>query len=275
MVIGTAAIATRTAVSLSQHAERAGANGLIVNPQSYWLPTQDELFEHYRAIGKAVSIPVMVYNSPGTTKVDMSPAFIARLAGEFDHFVAVKESSGDIRRIQDILSLNPLQAREERIWAYLCHFDGLEYMRARWPIPDDDKEAVKHILTHYFATSARAIERDNGISRLWWMGFIANRAQGLKLAEALKVLMYRADVRANIIERPTTSASVPVFSAILRQLKSSFGGKKHLHEREYFRACMKEINSVGGVQLLDSLGSGHLDNLMKSIISSRLGLTKI
>jgi 4-hydroxy-tetrahydrodipicolinate synthase len=105
VVIGTAAIATRTAVSLSHHAERAGANGLIVNPQSYWLPTQDELFEHYRAIAKAVSIPIMVYNNPGTTKVDMSPTFIARLAGEFDHFVAVKESSGDIRRIQDILSL--------------------------------------------------------------------------------------------------------------------------------------------------------------------------
>lgn len=174
-----------------------------------------------------------------------------------------------------LANLNPLQAREERIWAYLCHFDGLEYMRARWPIPDDDKEAIKHILTHYFATSARAIERDNGISRLWWMGFIANRAQGIKLAEALKVLMYRADVRANLIERPTTSASIPVFSAILRQLKFSFDGKKLLHERVNFRAFMKDINSVGGVQLLDSLSSGHLDNLMKNIISNRLGLTKI
>jgi len=171
--------------------------------------------------------------------------------------------------------LTPMQAREERIWVYLCHFNCLEYMRARWPIPDDDQVAVDHILTHYFAPSARAIERDNGISRLWWMGFIADRAEGLTQSEALDVLMYRADVRANVIERPTTGASVPVFSAVLRQLKSSFEGKKLLHERTHFRAFMKEINSTGGVQLLDSLSAVRLDALMDSIIADRLGLTEI
>ncbi|MCC7486176.1 MAG: dihydrodipicolinate synthase family protein [Burkholderiales bacterium] len=105
VVIGTAAISTRVAVALSKHAERAGADAIIVNPQSYWLPTEDELFDHYRAIARAVSIPVMVYNNPGTTKVDMQPKFIARLNKEFSHFVSVKESSGDIRRVQDILQL--------------------------------------------------------------------------------------------------------------------------------------------------------------------------
>lgn len=105
VVIGTAAIATRTAVELSQHAQRVGADAIIVNPQSYWTPTEDELFDHYAAIARAVDIPVMVYNNPGTTKVDMSPRFIAKLANEFDHFIAVKESSGDIRRVQDIILL--------------------------------------------------------------------------------------------------------------------------------------------------------------------------
>jgi Dihydrodipicolinate synthase/N-acetylneuraminate lyase len=104
-VIGTAAIATKTAVALSKHAERAGADAIIVNPQSYWLPTEDELFDHYAAIARAVSIPVMVYNNPGTTKIDMSPKFIARLNREFSHFVSVKESTGDIRRVQNILEL--------------------------------------------------------------------------------------------------------------------------------------------------------------------------
>lgn len=174
-----------------------------------------------------------------------------------------------------LAKLTPMQCREERIWAYKCHFDCLEYMRARWTIPDDDEEAVKHIMTHYFAVSARSIERDNGVSRLWWMGFIASRAEGVKLRDALKVLLYRADVRANIIERPTTSASIPVFSAILRQLKSSYSGRRLLYERIHFRAFMKEINSVGGVMLLDSLDSVHLDDLMGKIISDRLGLSKI
>lgn len=104
-VIGTAAISTKVAVALSKHAQRAGADAIIVNPQSYWLPTEDELFAHYGAIARAVDIPVMVYNNPGTTKIDMSPRFIARLNKEFSHFVSVKESSGDVRRVQNILQL--------------------------------------------------------------------------------------------------------------------------------------------------------------------------
>lgn len=105
VVIGTAAISTKVAVALSKHAERAGADAIIVNPQSYWLPTEDELFDHYGAIARAVNIPIMVYNNPGTTKIDMSPKFIARLHKEFSHFISVKESSGDIRRVQNILEL--------------------------------------------------------------------------------------------------------------------------------------------------------------------------
>lgn len=103
VVIHTAAIATKVAVALSKHAQQAGADAIIVNPQSYWLPTEEELFDHYRAIARAVDLPVMVYNNPGTTKIDMSPKFIARLNKEFPHFVSVKESSGDIRRVQNIL----------------------------------------------------------------------------------------------------------------------------------------------------------------------------
>ena len=171
--------------------------------------------------------------------------------------------------------LTPIQAREERIWAYLCHFDCLDYVRKRWPIPSDDEAAVKHILTHFFAKSLRATERDNALSRLWWMGMIAGRAEGVSREDTLEVLMYRADVRANVIERPTTGTSVPVFSAVVRQLKASFDGKKILHERAHFRAFMKEINSAGGVLLLDSLGKARLDGLMKEIISVRLGLNEV
>lgn len=171
--------------------------------------------------------------------------------------------------------LTPMQAREERIWSYLCHFDCLDYVRARWPVPNDDADAVKHILTHYFASAGRGTERDNGISRLWWMGFIADRVEGIGLSETLEVLMYKADVRANIIERPGSSTSVSVLSAILRQLKISYKGKRLLHERDPFRDFMKEINSIGGVQLLQSLSSSHLNKIMEKIISNRLGFSEI
>lgn len=106
VVVGTAAIATRTAVKLSQHAQSIGADAIIVNPQAYWSPTDDELLDHYRTIARSVSIPIMLYNNPGTTKVDMPPSFIARLGDEFEHVTAVKESSGDIRRVQNIIALS-------------------------------------------------------------------------------------------------------------------------------------------------------------------------
>jgi hypothetical protein len=101
--------------------------------------------------------------------------------------------------VYDALSaLTPLQAREERIWVFLTHTSCLDYTRARWPIPASTEKAVKHVKAHFFAPSLRAVERDNSISRLWWMGMIAGRATGLSADEALEVLMFRTDVRANV-----------------------------------------------------------------------------
>lgn len=105
VIIGASAITTRLSVALAKAAERAGADAIVVNPQSYWVPTEQELFDHYGALARAIDIPILVYNSPGTTKVDMSAKFIARLHREFSNCVAVKDSSGDIRRVQDILEL--------------------------------------------------------------------------------------------------------------------------------------------------------------------------
>jgi len=148
---------------------------------------------------------------------------------------------------ETLKNLTPLQAREERFWAFLCHFDCLGYVRERWPIPDKSSEKqIKHIQTHFFAASSRGLERDNAISRLWWMGYIASQAKGIELEEALAVFLHETDVRANVIERPTTSTSANVFSAILQVLKTSYNGKKLLHNRANFRPFMKEINRIGG-----------------------------
>lgn len=171
-----------------------------------------------------------------------------------------------------LATLTPSQAREERIWAYLCHFDLLEYVRTRWPIPANDDKAVGHILTHFFAKSSRDLERNNAVSRLWWMGMIAARVDGLTHDEVLRVLMYRSDVRANIIERPTTGSSSNIFSGIIRKLKTSYDGKRSLYVRETFRAFMKEINGDGGVVLLDALSPQRVDKLLESIVSDRLKL---
>jgi hypothetical protein len=207
------------------------------------------------------------------------------LAGEFDEDVLRNLNSPTHDELFDAENslllfdafklLTPLQAREERIWAYECHTRCLDYVRNRWPIPENDERAVKHIQTHFFAPTLRAIERDNGLSRLWWMGMIASRAEGITRENALKILMFRTDVRANLIERPTTSAGINVFSAVLKKLKESYDGKRILYQREVNRRFMKEINSIGGVKLLDSLSAEMLDNLMDEIVTNRLGLAEV
>lgn len=150
-------------------------------------------------------------------------------------------------------TLTPYLARDERLWVYLTHIIFLDYSRARWPIPDEDNRAVAHIKKHFFATGARGIERDNAISRLWWMALICSRVRTMPLERALKVFLHQTDVRANIVERPTTAQNINVLSSVLQKLGDSYEGDKGLYERERFRGMMKELNLKGGTKLLEVL----------------------
>src|SRR5262249_2682626 len=86
--------------------------------------------------------------------------------------------------------------------------------------------AGTHVRTHFFAKEHRQVERDNAGSRLWWMAHLCRRVKGLELRDSLNVLLYRADVRASIIERPTVSQNSNLFSAVIEKLRQSFEGKK-------------------------------------------------
>jgi hypothetical protein len=97
----------------------------------------------------------------------------------------------------------------------------------------------------------------------------------LNLYDALQAFLFRSDVRANIIERPTSSQLVGLFSAILRRLSDSFKGERRLFERRVFRRFMWEINSVGGFKLLDCLDATQIDAILDEIISERLKLSKL
>lgn len=162
--------------------------------------------------------------------------------------------------------ITPSLARDDRLWVYLTHVDLLEYSRSRWPIPVEEEAAVNHILKHFFVKGARGIERDNAISRLWWMAHISSRAQNLSLTEALQCLLFRSDVRANIIERPTTSQNPLLLSAILDKLNQSYQGDQKLFDRNKFRNFMIELNLLGGVKLLDSLDKVTIDNIVASLV---------
>jgi Family of unknown function (DUF6339) len=172
-----------------------------------------------------------------------------------------------MKMYQSLAGISQYLARDERLWIYLAHTHLLGYTRVRWPIPADDGKAIKHIQAHFFCVGARGIERDNTASRLWWMASLCNRTAEISLADALTCFLYQSDVRANIVERPTTSQNVTIFSAVLKKLHDSYNGDKALFGREKFRSIMKGLNLRGGVKLLAALPERTIERILEECIS--------
>ena len=101
--VGTMNAHTPTAVRYSKEAEKLGANGLMILPPYYYTPTDDEIFAYYQAISEAVSIPIMLYNNPFTSNVDMPVSLVARLTRAFENVRYIKEASMDVGRIFEIV----------------------------------------------------------------------------------------------------------------------------------------------------------------------------
>jgi 4-hydroxy-tetrahydrodipicolinate synthase len=103
VLVGTMDASTPKAVRFSREAEEQGADGLMIIPPYYYTPTEDEIFEYYRAICEAVDLPIMIYNNPVTSNVDMTAAFVARLTESFENIRYIKEASMDVGRVYDVV----------------------------------------------------------------------------------------------------------------------------------------------------------------------------
>jgi 4-hydroxy-tetrahydrodipicolinate synthase len=103
VLVGTTNAYTQNAVRYSREAEALGADGLMVAPPYYYTPTEDEILGYYRAISEAVSIPIMLYNNPVTTNVDMSAAHVAQLTASLENVRYIKEASLDVARVYDVV----------------------------------------------------------------------------------------------------------------------------------------------------------------------------
>ncbi len=104
VIAGAGGNSTAEAVALSKASESAGAQALLQVTPYYNKPTQEGLFRHFEAITSATSLPIILYNVPGRTSCDMLPATVARLA-DLPGIIAVKESTGDMRRASEVLEL--------------------------------------------------------------------------------------------------------------------------------------------------------------------------
>ena len=102
VIAGTGSNSTEEAISLTTHAEKAGANGALVVTPYYNKPTQEGLYQHYKAINDKCGIPIIIYNIPGRSVIDMSVATMARLY-ELKNIVGVKDATGDLNRVNQTL----------------------------------------------------------------------------------------------------------------------------------------------------------------------------
>src|SRR6195952_5294448 len=98
VVAGAGSTSTAEAVSLSRHAEKAGADAVLVVTPYYNKPTQEGLYQHFKAINDAIGIPIIIYNIPGRSVIDMSIDTMKRLY-ELDNIVGVKDAIGDLARV--------------------------------------------------------------------------------------------------------------------------------------------------------------------------------
>ncbi len=104
VMAGTGSNSTAEAVDLSKHAERAGANALLVVAPYYNKPTQEGIYQHFKAVAAATALPIFVYNIPGRSVINISDTTLARLA-EIPNIAGVKDATGDLARVSTLRHL--------------------------------------------------------------------------------------------------------------------------------------------------------------------------
>ncbi len=106
VIAGTGNNSTRVTIELSKDAEAAGADGLLIVTPYYNKPTQEGLYEHFKLVAKNTSLPIIIYNVPGRTSVNIKPYTVLKLS-QIKNIVGIKEASGDIGQVAEIASLCP------------------------------------------------------------------------------------------------------------------------------------------------------------------------
>jgi 4-hydroxy-tetrahydrodipicolinate synthase len=106
VIAGTGSNSTAEALRLTQHAYKAGADGALIVCPYYNRPTQEGLYQHFKTIAESVPIPIVPYNIPGRTGVNLLPPMVAKLA-KIKNIVGIKEASGSIKQMSDVIELCP------------------------------------------------------------------------------------------------------------------------------------------------------------------------
>lgn len=105
VMAGTGSNATDEAIDYSKHAEKAGADALLIVAPYYNKPSQEGIFQHYKAIASATGLPIFVYNIPGRSVINIADETLARLAESCPNIAGVKDATGDLARVSTLRKL--------------------------------------------------------------------------------------------------------------------------------------------------------------------------
>jgi 4-hydroxy-tetrahydrodipicolinate synthase len=105
-VVGSSDLTTAGAVARAEYAQQAGATAVMVIPVSYWPLSDREIVQHFSSVSDAISIPIVAYNNPATSGIDMKPPLLHHMFETIANVRMVKESTGDIQRMLDLTQLS-------------------------------------------------------------------------------------------------------------------------------------------------------------------------
>lgn len=159
--------------------------------------------------------------------------------------------------------MTPAIAMDERVWVRLTHIECLDYSRKRWLRIEDQEKLEGDITKHMFASGRDKIRDDNAISRLWWNAHIAKMIEPSDPKSALEMMLLTSDYRMAFVERPLTSARLPLARAIVRSLRNN----SWIAERkDNFLRFMIELNRDAGGILFEALSEADADKMIESCI---------
>ena len=107
VIAGTGSNNTADSVKMTKMAEAMGVDGALIVGPYYNKPTQEGFYQHFAAVAQSTGLPIIVYNVPGRTASNISPAIVASLAADFENIVAIKEAAGNVAQVAELYSVLP------------------------------------------------------------------------------------------------------------------------------------------------------------------------
>lgn len=154
---------------------------------------------------------------------------------------------------EGLRGMTPALAREERLWVRMCHVEGLDFARSRWL--EGSSDVAGEVKRHFFAPGFPASRDDNVFGRLWWNGHIASLGCPGDIKRGLELLLSRANIRLQLVDRADTAFREPLVQGIFRLLDHEFFASYDAAIADF----MFEVNKRSGGIVFEALEPDSID----------------